>query len=205
MGRRIAMSQPPRPAPIGRRIHITGNTSAGKSTLGMRLASALDAPFVELDALNWLPGWVALDHTDPPEFRRRIAEATAGDAWVVAGSYMTVSQPVFWDRLETVVWLDLPLSQILRRTVTRSWRRWRTKELLWGTNTESFVKHLRVWSQDSLIWWAITQHRKKRRNLLAWQVDPRWSHIRFIRLRSSAEVEAFTRAIEAAADTGSPR
>ncbi|MDO9444367.1 MAG: hypothetical protein Q7K37_03555 [Dehalococcoidia bacterium] len=199
------MSHAPRPAPIGRRIHITGNTSAGKSTLGMRLASALDAPFVELDALNWLPGWVALDHTDPEAFRQRIADATAGDAWVVAGSYMNVSQGVFWDRLETVVWLDLPLSQILRRTVTRSWRRWRTKELLWGTNTESFAKHLRVWSQDTLIWWAITQHQKKRRNLLAWQVDPRWSHIRFIRLRSSAEVEAFTRTVEAAARVESPR
>ncbi|MDP2328754.1 MAG: shikimate kinase [Dehalococcoidia bacterium] len=192
------MSQAPRPSPIGRRIHITGNTSAGKSTLGMRLASALDAPFVELDALNWLPGWVALQNTDPEAFRRRIAEATAGDAWVVAGSYMTVSQPIFWDRLEAVVWLDLPLSQILRRTVTRSWRRWRAKELLWGTNTESFTKHLKVWSQDSLIWWAITQHHKKRRNLLAWQVDPRWSHIRFIRLRSSAEVEAFVQAVERA-------
>ncbi len=39
-------------SPIGRRIHVLGNTSAGKSTLGTRLAQALDVPFVELDALN---------------------------------------------------------------------------------------------------------------------------------------------------------
>lgn len=189
----------PRPSPIGTRIHVTGNTSAGKSTLGERLARALGVPFVELDALNWMPGWVALTDTDPEEFRRRIREATAGDGWVVAGSYMGTSQAVFWDRLQTVIWLDLPLPQVLWRVVTRSWRRWRTKELLWGTNTESFAKHLKVWSQDSLIWWAVTQHRRKRRSLLAYQSDPRWAHIRFVRLRSSAEVEAFTRAVEAAA------
>ncbi len=187
------------PSPIGTRIHVTGNTSAGKSTLAERLSRALGVPFVELDALNWLPDWVALTDTDPEEFRRRIREATAGEGWVVAGSYMGTSQEVFWDRLQTVIWLDLPLPQVLWRVVTRSWRRWRTRELLWGTNTESFTKHLKVWSPDSLLWWAVTQHRRKRRNLLAFQSDPRWSHIRFVRLRSSAEVEAFTRAVEAAA------
>ncbi|MDA0269420.1 MAG: hypothetical protein O2798_00335 [Chloroflexi bacterium] len=188
-----------RTSPIGRRIHVMGNTSAGKSTLAARLASALDVPFVELDALNWMPGWVGLSETDPDEFRRRIAEATAGDGWVVAGSYSNFSREGFWDRLETVVWLDLPLPQILVRVVTRSWRRWRSKELLWGTNTEDFWHQLMVWrKEDSLIWWAVTQSGRKRRTMLAWQADPRWAHVRFIRLRSSAEIEAFTRAIEAA-------
>lgn len=184
------------PSPIGWRVHVMGNTSAGKSTLGERLAAILAVPFVELDALNWLPGWVALNETDPAAFRARIAEATAGDGWVVAGSYTEPSQSVFWDRLETVVWLDLPLPQVLWRIVHRSWRRWRSRELLWGTNTESFIRHLKVWDRDSLIWWAVTQHRRKRRDLLAWQADPRWAHVRFVRLRSSAEVAAFVQHLE---------
>ena len=46
--------------PVGRRIHVTGNSCSGKSTLASQLASTLDVPLVELDALNWQPGWVGL-------------------------------------------------------------------------------------------------------------------------------------------------
>ena len=79
--------------PIGQRIHVIGNSASGKSTLAARLAEALDAAFVEyLDALNWLPGWVGLNETNPDEFERRIREATMGERWVVAGSYEKFSQ-----------------------------------------------------------------------------------------------------------------
>lgn len=187
------------PSPIGRRIHVVGNTSAGKSTLASQLAETLGVDFVELDALNWLPGWVGLNATDPTEFERRIAEATSGDGWVVAGSYSSFSENVFWDRLETVIWLDLPLPLVLYRVVTRSWRRWRSRELLWGTNYERFFPQLAVWrKQDSLVWWAITQQQRKRRAMLAKMADPRWAHIRFVRLTSTREIQAFRRAIEAA-------
>ena len=184
-------------SPIGRRIHILGNTSAGKSTLGARLARALNVPFVELDGLNWEPGWVGLNATNPDELERRIREATAGDGWVVDGSYMSFSQRVFWPQLQTVIWLDLPLPQLLWRVLTRSWRRWRSKELLWGTNFERFWPQLMVWrKEDSLVWWAVTQQRRKRRGMLKYMADPRWEHVRFVRLTSSAEIESFTRAVE---------
>lgn len=183
------------PAPIGRRIQVIGNTGSGKSTLASQLAATLGVPLVELDALNWLPGWVGLTDTDPEEFRRRLSEATAGDAWVVAGSYSQHSEAVLWDRLQTAIWIDLPLPLILWRVMSRSWRRWRTRELLWGTNTETFGKHLKVWDQDSLIWWAVTSHRRKRQRTVALMADPRWAHIRFIRLTSTREVEAFRRAV----------
>ncbi len=71
---------------IGTRIHVIGNSTSGKSTLGARLAEALDATFVELDAINWQPGWVGLNATDPDELERRIRGATRGERWVVAGS-----------------------------------------------------------------------------------------------------------------------
>ena len=59
---------------VGTRIHVIGNSASGKSTLGARLAQALDAAFVELDALNWwaqfmiwrkhdsLLGWIITQH-----------------------------------------------------------------------------------------------------------------------------------------------
>lgn len=186
-----------RPCPIGQRIHVVGNSGSGKSTLAERLASLLAVSFVELDALNWEPGWVGLNQTDPAEFERRIALATAGDGWVVAGSYMAFSQRIFWPRLDTVIWLDLPRSLLMRRVLARSWRRWRSKELLWGTNCERFWPQLALWrKEESLLWWVFTQHERKREQMLSYMTDPRWRHIRFVRLTSVAEVEKFERAVE---------
>ena len=44
----------------------------------------------------------------------------------------------------------------------------------------------------------MTQHARKRRHLLALQTDPRWSHVRVVRLTSAREVDAFTHAVEQA-------
>ncbi|MXW16195.1 MAG: adenylate kinase [Gemmatimonadetes bacterium] len=177
---------------MGTRIHVTGNVASGKSTLARRLAEALEAPLVELDELNWLPDWVGLNETDPEEFERRIRRATGGERWVVAGSYGRFARRIIWPRVDTVVWLDLPMPVLAWRALRRSWRRWRTRELLWGTNVERFWPQLRVWRKDdSLLAWLITQHARKRRDMLERLDDPRWAHIRFVRLRSVREVEGY--------------
>lgn len=174
-----------------------GNSSSGKSTFAEGLARALDVPLVELDALNWEPGWIGLNDHDPAEFERRIESATAGDAWVVAGSYTSFSQRVFWERLDTVVYLDLGVPRLVWRMLRRSWRRMRTRELLWGTNTEQFWPHLMVWRRErSLVWWIVTQQRRKRDQLVGWMDDPAWRHIRFVRLTSPTEIEAFALSVE---------
>lgn len=179
-------------SPLGQRILIAGNSCSGKSTLGSHLSTILSVPFVELDALNWEPNWVGLNDTDPDKLMRRIQAATDGESWVVAGSYARFSQPVFWPRLETIVWLDLPLYQLVWRMLKRSWKRWRTHELLWGTNYEKFWPQLMVWRrEDSLLWWIVTQYQPKRQKMLEYHIDPQWSHIRFIRLCSSREIQAF--------------
>ena len=184
-------------SPIGRRIHVIGNSCSGKSTLAARLARHLDLPLVELDALNWRPGWVGLNEADPTEFERLIHEATSGPSWIVAGSYADFAMRVFWDRLETMIWLDLPMPQLVARVLRRSWRRWRSREVLWGTNQEDFWRQLMVWrKQDSLLWWIVTQHQPKRRRMLALQADPAWSHIRFIRLASSSQVRDFEERVQ---------
>ncbi len=186
---------------IGHRIHVIGSSCSGKSSLAERLARSLAVPLVELDALNWEPNWVGLSATDPDEFEHRLRAATAGDAWIVAGSYARFSERVFWPRLETVIWLDLPLPLLLARALTRSWRRWRSRELLWGTNYERFWSQLMVWRKDdSLLWWIATQHRRKRRAMIERMAKPEWSHIRFIRLVSTVEIERFVAALQTESD-----
>ena len=185
-------------SPIGRRVHVIGNSASGKTTLAKRLAAVLGADFVELDALNWLPDWIGLNETDPDELTRRFEDATRGEAWIAAGSYTQLAQAAFWPRLDTVVWLDLPMPVLLWRVLRRSWRRWRTKELLWGTNVERFWPQLALWrGADSLVYWIISAQRRKRQAMLTAMADPRWSGIRFVRLVSAREAERFAASVEA--------
>ena len=181
---------------LGQRIHVMGNSCSGKSTLAARLGAHMNVPVVELDALNWLPNWVGLNATDPDELERRIRAATEGDAWVVAGSYTAFCRATFWPRLQTMIWLDLPRWQLLLRVLRRSWRRSRSQELLWGTNTESFWQQLKVWErEESLVWWIWTQYHRKRAQMLALMADPECAHFRVIRLTSSRELARYLEAL----------
>jgi hypothetical protein len=68
--------------------------------------------------------------------------------------------------------------------------------VLWGTNTETFTKHLRLWDPtESLLAFAFVSHRLRRPPMLARRNDPRWAHIDFVHLRSPREVERWLGAI----------
>ena len=90
------------------RVSVIGNSGSGKSRLAQRIAGVLDVPYVELDAIHHMPDWTPID---PEMFRTRIEEITSTDAWVIDGNYRTVvvDGPV-WQRADTVVCLDLPLT-----------------------------------------------------------------------------------------------
>lgn len=180
----------------GQRIIIVGSSCAGKSTLGARLAEALDAPFVELDALFWLPNWT---ETPDDEFAAKIAAATAGERWVVAGNYHRHTLPTIWRRADTIVWLDFPLPLVLSRIVRRSWRRHRSGELLWGTNYEPFWSQFLVWQEGSLIGFTLKSHRRRRRFYQEAMASGRWRHIRFVRLTRRRDVDRFAAETEQAA------
>jgi adenylate kinase family enzyme len=79
----------------------------------------LGAACLELDSVFHQPGWIPLPED---EFRRRAADAAAGDSWVIDGNYSTV-QPLIWKRADTVVWLDLPRRTVMRRVTWRTVRR----------------------------------------------------------------------------------
>ncbi len=90
-----------------------------------------------------------------------------------------------------VVWVDYGFArtvrQALRRAITRAWR----KEELWpGTgNRESFRQSF--FSRESIIVWTLKTWRTNRARYEADLVNPAFAHIRFVRLRSPRQVEAF--------------
>lgn len=179
----------------GHRILIVGDSNAGKSTLAARLASALAVPFVELDALYWLPNWQART-TD--EFRQLLSKhLPAEGSWVAAGNYSFAE--VHWLRADTIVWLDYPLRITVPRIIRRSWQRWRSRELLWGTNHERLLDQFALWDEKkSLITFTVRLHRRRRAGFAAFMRDPRFSHVAFTRLERPAAMDAWLHDVLAA-------
>lgn len=178
-----------------RRIIVIGNTCSGKSTLARTLSECLELPVIDLDALYWEPSW---QPAAPELFRARVDEATRGERWVLAGSYLGRQQDISWPRATDVVWLDLPLPTLLVRILRRSFTRWWRDEVLWGTNVERFFPQLKLWDEhSSLVAWAVRHHREKRRAYAAATGDPRWQRIAFSRLRSAPEIESWLLALRA--------
>jgi adenylate kinase family enzyme len=181
---------------LGRRIVVVG--SGGKTTLAAELAGRLGLRHIELDALFWEPNW---QHPPDEVFRQRVADTTDGDGWAADGNYTRVVRDLLWPRAQTIVWLDYPLAVVVHRVLSRSWRRWRRNELLWGTNRERFWPHLKLWdAESSLIAYAAASHRRRRRDYEAAMTNPRWSHVTFVRHRSPRQTERWLAESFAAVD-----
>lgn len=184
------------PEPVARplqRVSVVGNSGSGKSTLAAHIAERIGAPYVEIDALHHLPGWV---ERDPAELRADIERVTAGDRWVIDGNYRTVvvEGPV-WERADTVVWLALPRSVVMRQIVRRTVRRVVTRQPLWNGNRETLANLARWEPEENIIRWAWVSHAKYEARYSAAAADPRFAHLRFIVLRSHAEADAWLAAL----------
>lgn len=166
-----------------RRVSVVGNSGSGKSSLARRVAEAIGAPHVELDAIHHLRGWRPID---PDVFKGTIEEITSGENWVIDGNYrsVVVDGPV-WARADTVVWLDLPRSTVMRQVIVRTLRRTARREVLWNGNREP-LKNFWVWHPDSIIRWSWTQHARYEECYGQAMTSATFSHLEFVRLRSHA-------------------
>lgn len=165
----------------GQRIAVVGTTGSGKTVLARELARRLGYPHVELDALQWDPGWTPAP-TDV--LRVRVASALDGDRWVVDGNYSR-ARDIIWGRADTVVWLDYALPVVLARLFRRTMKRLVTREELWGGNRESW--RAQFLSRESLFLWALQTYGRRRREYPALLASPEHAHLRLVRLRSPGE------------------
>jgi XRE family transcriptional regulator, aerobic/anaerobic benzoate catabolism transcriptional regulator len=122
-------------APSGERIALLGLRGAGKSTVGKRLASALEAPFVELDQrIEELAGLGLSELFDlhgPEAFRRYEAEAlervlAEGERLVLATGGSLVTHAQTFARLRATcrtVWLTAEPEEHFQRVLAQGDRR----------------------------------------------------------------------------------
>jgi adenylate kinase family enzyme len=165
------------------RIVVVGTSGSGKTTMAARLSQALALPFVELDAINWQPGWRDLATHDPDEFLRRTDEATAAPAWVADGNYRLV-RPLVWSRATHLVWLDYDRGVIMRRVIARSLMRALDGKELWGGNREDWRRWL---DREHPIRWAWDTWARRRREYEAMLDEPGHAHLKVLRLRRPRE------------------
>lgn len=176
--------------PLGQRIAIVGVTCSGKTTLARRLAQMYELAHIEMDALNWQPGW----QPAPKEvFRGRVDAATSAPAWVTDGNYKE-ARDLTWGRAQTLIWLDYPLPltfwRLLRRTLLRILKR----EALWGGNRETWGNAF--FSRDSLFLYQIKSHGKHRRSYPEVAALPVYRHLTLVHLRSPAELRRWLAGLE---------
>lgn len=164
------------------RVAIVASAScSGKTTLGRALARRLDAPFVELDALNHGPNW---DQATPEELRRRVEPLIDEPRWVVDGSYRSKLGDLVLERADLVVWLDLPVHVWLPRLVRRTLGRVVRREELWNGNRETIWNGF--FARDSLLRFALRTYPQRRKR---YPLD--LARFPLVRLRSPAEIDAW--------------
>lgn len=186
-----------RPGDMPARIALIGPSGSGKTTLGRFIERELALPFTDLDDLHWRPGWIEA----PLEaFRLAVDVVTQRPRWVVAGNYATTRNLV-WPRAQAIVWLDLPLATVLRRSALRALRQWWTREPICNGNRQRLA-HIVV-GRDALLPYTLRSFHARRRDwpaLLAAQSAA--SGLNTVRLRSTEEIAVWQCAVSEAAQAG---
>ena len=166
------------------RIAVIGRSGAGKTTVALLLAEALELPVVHLDRLYWGPDWAAM----PAEvFNARQADAASGEGWVIDGSYL--ASPGWKARLQradVIVLVEASMLTCLWRVVRRSLASTRSRrpDLPDGCEEQLSLYHL---------WWTLgwsVRHRGMTEVLRSANPDAR-----LISLRSTDDVPSLVRLV----------
>ncbi|MFD4371823.1 adenylate kinase [Streptomyces sp. NPDC058486] len=167
-----------------RKVALFGPPASGKSTIARRLSASLGVPHTDLDDVLF-----AGDEPLPLDaFRAEAERVTREDAWVVEGNYSKLAD-VVWHRAEVLVWLDLPLSLVVRRIAYRSLRQ------LTGRDTSVQARRL-TWKRAffgrrSLLRTAIRKYSHNRPRYARQVAETAALGVRVVRLRSGREADAW--------------
>lgn len=168
------------------KINVIGTTASGKSTFGRELATKIDVPYIEMDAVFWGPNW---QQPSDNVFFENLESAISSPHWVLDGNYSRTTD-IKWKNIDTVIWLDYSFARTLYQSVSRAINRAYLKTELWP-NTGNYESFGRMISKDSIIWWCIKNYSKNRKRYLKVMNNPDYSHIEFVHLRTPQQAKEY--------------
>lgn len=174
-----------------RKINVIGTTGSGKSTFSTELAERLGYPCIHMDQLFWKPNWT---ETSDEEFFSKVESVVTGKSWVLDGNYSRTND-IKWKHADTIIWLDYSYARTFCQLFGRTINRAVTKKELWpGTgNKESFGKAFM--SKDSIFVWFFHCYKRNRRKYAVLESSLKEGRIKFIRLRSPKDANAFLKRV----------
>ena len=129
------------------RIHITGASGTGVSTLGRVLAEVLRVPFVDTDDAYWLPTDPRFTAKRPVAERLTVLRAAQGTGgWVVAGSLCGWGDKAI-EGVELIVFLTAPTDQRVARLRERE-RAWFGDRIDPGGDMERIHSEFIAWAEQ---------------------------------------------------------
>lgn len=127
------------------RIHITGASGTGVSTLGLALAEALAVPFVDTDDAFWMPTNPQFTTKRPvPERLDVLRKAQGSGGWVVAGSLCGWGDRAI-ESAELIVFLTVPKQQRIERLKRRE-KSWFGARIEPGGDMERIHEEFMAWA-----------------------------------------------------------
>ncbi|MHB9033837.1 MAG: P-loop NTPase family protein [Anaerolineae bacterium] len=174
--------------PLMRKVYIVGLSGSGKTHLSARLAAHYGLHHIEIDALNWQPGWQAAEKEVLLERVR--AEVELHQKWVADGNY-SVLRGLLWQGADTIIWLDYPLLFVLSRLWRRTWQRVFSRIELWNGNRETLRGAL--FSRDSLFLYVLRVYRRRRRLYTQMFAERSNPSATYWRIRSASALECWLR------------
>ena len=137
-----------------KKVLVIGCSGVGKSTFAKCLSQQTGLPYVATDPFYWEADW-QLATTE--NVVKRVEQVTLQDAWILDGNF-DAQRDLVWQRADTIIWLDYPLSQVAFQVTKRNLGLWLNQKSTWSGNRMTWA---RAWSG---IRHALKSHSLKREN-----------------------------------------
>lgn len=129
------------------RIHVTGASGAGVTTLGRALAQHFAVPHADTDDYFWLPTALPFTERRPVEDRLRLMREMflPSRAWVLSGSLDAWGSEIV-PYFDLVIFVTTPTEERLARLRAREARRYGSEAIQRGGSRHSSVEAFITWA-----------------------------------------------------------
>ena len=144
-----------------KKILVIGTSGSGKSTLAKQISELIEIQFFPSDDFYWEENWIT---SSSKKVHEKVSDVLSHEEWILDGNFDDEREFV-WKQADCIIWLDYPLSTILKQVATRNFRWLLTGQTTWSGNKMNFRRVI------SGIRHAVKSYSVKKRNYPAWLAE----------------------------------